>query len=619
MVKNHKFADGKHGSSTPPRPQRLQPLSHSPQSDISLLKRSHQQAAKKQGHGRFRSIGVTHFDGSSSADDDDNSTIASTGSSRGDLQHSLRSSSSSLSHYLEMPPEVHAYAQREDGSKQQIRLPKSIGSQALRKFEEYTSDLESIERSNRLSMARSKANTIAMTTYTDSAATGLKDAFLKEGSDFDSIALFIETRYMELKNFEGAGVEPTRFKAAAAADMMTKLCQHLGRYSNVMKPILWELYNCIFVDFPSIEKMYQNRPESMLKELIRSSTYFEHCDDLLLRFEELKVESDLIHQGLQMKDIIKRYQTVRLAFKQTDIFVRDACFFLWRGYVKRKRHACRQARLRGLRLRFRAWKAFVKNRGLRTESKLSEELDTKINRLMRLNENLLNSTAMEDPKNSTTTSKRSNGDTILRISTKAPSVAKLDIMDEMMKDTSPLNITRAASVSGLKVEASSNGSSTTTRSSLERRLSTKGGRSSFNPIKEEDGGDESTEQPVMAMMAEAIRIAEEQANASLSAKATAMAEENAEINEMDREKSAATPVHRRHHRPIRMVGFLLLLLASCHIVLLPACSNVEFLLHLSSGFRFLRLSLKVSLSNLSNWLLLDGLGGGHANAVRRAD
>lgn len=212
--------------------------------------------------------------------------------------------------------------------------------------------------------------------------------------------LYSQTRYLEMVNYEGAGDEPTRFKAAAAVDMMLKMCQHLGKYADLIKPILWELCNCIFVDFKPVEKKLNAHPDNALKELVRTSTYFEHCAELVNRVETMQVEADMIAQGIHMKDVVKRYQTVRLAFKHTDFFIRDACFLLWKKHTMRKRKGRLTALRRALRYRFRRWRQYLANRTSIQEEKLSDELDSKIHRLMQLNDNILNSTGTEDEANS---------------------------------------------------------------------------------------------------------------------------------------------------------------------------------------------------------------------------
>jgi hypothetical protein len=40
----------------------------------------------------------------------------------------------------------------------------------------------------------------------------------------------------------------------------------------------------------------------------------------------MTVEAEIASRGMQMKNLVKKFQTLRLAFQQSDIFLRDACF-----------------------------------------------------------------------------------------------------------------------------------------------------------------------------------------------------------------------------------------------------------------------------------------------------
>lgn len=125
-------------------------------------------------------------------------------------------------------------------------------------------------------------------------------------------------------------------------------------------------------------------------------------------------EADIASRGLQMKVFVKKFQTLRLAFRDADVFARDACFRvinlltfdvvciltyvlfadvfqLWRGYWRKSRHLSRLATLKYLRIRFKQWRAFTSSDGghLRQREQLSKDLDKKIKRLLTLNHNLL--------------------------------------------------------------------------------------------------------------------------------------------------------------------------------------------------------------------------------------
>eukprot|EP01032_Pedospumella_encystans_P028654 gene28654-32365_t len=81
-----------------------------------------------------------------------------------------------------------------------------------------------------------------------------KSMYETENNNYDSAALYAEVRYLELKAKEReSGYHPTKLKATVCADLMLKLSSATGRYAKIMEPILWELLNCVFMDFPSRE------------------------------------------------------------------------------------------------------------------------------------------------------------------------------------------------------------------------------------------------------------------------------------------------------------------------------------------------------------------------------
>lgn len=90
-------------------------------------------------------------------------------------------------------------------------------------------------------------------------------------------------------SYEGADREPTKFKAALCADLLAKLTSTISRYGRVMDPLLWELCNCIFVDFEKVENRFKHdRNNLMLKELVRAPTYLELAHQLHDRLEEVR-------------------------------------------------------------------------------------------------------------------------------------------------------------------------------------------------------------------------------------------------------------------------------------------------------------------------------------------
>ena len=83
-----------------------------------------------------------------------------------------------------------------------------------------------------------------------------------------------QVRYLELKAKERtAGLQPTKLKATVCADLLLKLCTATGRYAKVMEPILWEILNCVFVDFPKYET--QLKGSEPLRALYGMTTFFD--------------------------------------------------------------------------------------------------------------------------------------------------------------------------------------------------------------------------------------------------------------------------------------------------------------------------------------------------------
>lgn len=81
------------------------------------------------------------------------------------------------------------------------------------------------------------------------------------------------------------GSHPTKLKATVCADLLMKLCASAGRISKVMEPILWELLNCVFIDFPNNEDKLRG-PEP-LKGLYAMSTYFDKHKEQMELYDDV--------------------------------------------------------------------------------------------------------------------------------------------------------------------------------------------------------------------------------------------------------------------------------------------------------------------------------------------
>ncbi len=88
--------------------------------------------------------------------------------------------------------------------------------------------------SHTIGLEKSIADTKAVEAAIPGTIHDLTKNYKRENVSFDSLALYLETKYIEMREQEKyAGNHPTRFKTAVCADLMMKLCQGLGRYSSV--------------------------------------------------------------------------------------------------------------------------------------------------------------------------------------------------------------------------------------------------------------------------------------------------------------------------------------------------------------------------------------------------
>lgn len=190
--------------------------------------------------------------------------------------------------------------------------------------------------------------------------------------------LEMELRYFEMKEKErSSGSSPTRFKAAVVGDLLQRLVPLVGEYSHVLKPLVDELLNCIFADFAE-SMTSQIHIDNYATWLATMCPYFERCDLVTLELEDTKIELDAINRGYKMKDIVKKFQTVRLAFQTLEIFLRDASFRLWKRFCQLRRHRQNVARLRSIRYRWKRWIAFHRFKKQLEEEELDQVVEEKL-------------------------------------------------------------------------------------------------------------------------------------------------------------------------------------------------------------------------------------------------
>ncbi|KAJ1436899.1 hypothetical protein B484DRAFT_445377 [Ochromonadaceae sp. CCMP2298] len=204
-----------------------------------------------------------------------------------------------------------------------------------------------------------------------------KTLYNTETTNFDSMALYAEVRYLELKALEGENdSQCTKLKATVCADLLLKLCTATGRYTQVMEPILWEVLNCVFCDFPHGDKVM--RSKDSLKGFYAMTTYCDKYREQHELYEDILAEYELVQQGLSMAEVVKKFQTVKMVFNQKQQFSRDSAFFLWKGELRRSKARQRVAKRRALWYRWRKWVAYCKRHSKYEDRDFADELDEKI-------------------------------------------------------------------------------------------------------------------------------------------------------------------------------------------------------------------------------------------------
>jgi hypothetical protein len=132
---------------------------------------------------------------------------------------------------------------------------------------------------------------------------------------------------LELKEREQAsGNRPTKEKATTASELALLLTNAIGRYSKIMEPLVWELLNSIFLDFAAVETRLPR--EQLYGALDGMATYFDKYQETKAALEEAQCELGILQKGSSMGRLVKKFQTVRMAFDHSVAFIRDACFLV---------------------------------------------------------------------------------------------------------------------------------------------------------------------------------------------------------------------------------------------------------------------------------------------------
>lgn len=155
-----------------------------------------------------------------------------------------------------------------------------------------------------------------------------------------------------------------------------------------MEPLLWELMNCIFVNFAGVEtkRVGAEKPIHQLQEL---ATFFDKYHQTQTMLEDVQSELGIWQKGNSMKDLVKKFQTIRLAFDKSAGFVRDTCFRLWKRYSYEWRKRREKARLMATRYRWRTWRLFLEERHLDSLNEYSRNIENKISRCLKFYEDAM--------------------------------------------------------------------------------------------------------------------------------------------------------------------------------------------------------------------------------------
>ncbi|RYH27275.1 hypothetical protein EON65_13555 [archaeon] len=155
-----------------------------------------------------------------------------------------------------------------------------------------------------------------------------------------------------------------------------------------MEPLLWELLNCIFVNFAAVEtkRVNHEKPIHKLQEL---ATYFDKYHQTQAMLEDVQGELGIWQKGNSMKDLVKKFQTIRLAFDKSAGFVRDTCFRLWKRYAYEWRKRRVKVRYMALRYRWRTWKIFLEEKHLDSLNDYSRNIENKLARCLKFYEDAL--------------------------------------------------------------------------------------------------------------------------------------------------------------------------------------------------------------------------------------
>lgn len=257
---------------------------------------------------------------------------------------------------------------------------KSVG------FDELGKDLKSGKILDQLMQDISELSSEAKKTTSENSSNSLatinewKSQYSRENESYESLYHYAQMRYREVIEKEKlVKNKPTKVKVAVCADLLLKIGKSLGRYSNIIEPLLYELLNAIFWSYGQDHQ--PTKVNHSVNDLLDKTTYFDKYHVLLDNYEDQQQEIIMIQQGIQMKDVVKRFQTLRFAFDQSAQFIRNSCFLLWKKYYMKNRSFIEKCRKKMLLNRFTFWKQYSEFSKKQFLDDFSNELDEKIDRL----------------------------------------------------------------------------------------------------------------------------------------------------------------------------------------------------------------------------------------------
>lgn len=97
-------------------------------------------------------------------------------------------------------------------------------------------------------------------------------------------------------------------------------------------------------------------------------------------------ELGILHKGNSMREMVKKFQTIRMAFDQSSGFVRDACFKMWKKYTLYWRKVRNRARLQSLKYRISCWKLFLQQEHLKALEEYVADIDKKLIKVLQFHD-----------------------------------------------------------------------------------------------------------------------------------------------------------------------------------------------------------------------------------------